>query len=346
MNFPLLWHRITHWEYWPLRVIYYPLFPVWLFFSLKARSFFFFNAANPSMANGGMAMESKMEIYKKMPGEFIPKTALIPKDLTVQEMLAEVTATTIDFPCIAKPDIGMKALGVEKIHSREELIAYHNKTRHDFLVQELITYPKEIGIFFVRIPGQKEGKITGMVAKEFLSVTGDGNSTLLELIKKVPRSHFQLQRLRKKWGVKLQHVVGKGEDVVLVPFGSHTRGAKFLDVTDKINPGLAKVINHVCTKIDGFYYGRLDILYTSFEALSQGKSFSIIEVNGAGSEATHIYDPGHSLWFAWREITRHWNYMCTISIANHKKGYPYLSYRDGRAMLRANNRMEAQLKLI
>ena len=58
----LTWHRITHWEYWPFWVIYYPLFPVWAFFSLRARSFFFFNAANPTMENGGMAMESKNDI--------------------------------------------------------------------------------------------------------------------------------------------------------------------------------------------------------------------------------------------------------------------------------------------
>ncbi len=346
MNFQLFWHRLTHWEYWPFELIYYPLFPVWLFFSIKARSFFFFNAANPSMTNGGMTMESKMEIYKKIPGEFIPKTILISEDLRGPELLAKMTTAAIRFPCIVKPDIGMKSLGVEKIHSEEELIAYREKNRQDFLIQEMITFPKEIGIFFVRMPGQLKGRITGVVSKEFLSVTGDGNSTLLELIKKDPRSHLQYKVLQKKFGEKLGEVLNMGEELILVPFGSHTRGAKFIDVTDSVTPELERTINRVCTQIEGFYYGRLDILYNSFEALTRGEDFSVIEVNGAGSEATHIYDPRHSVLFGWKEITRHWNYLCTISMINHKEGHPYLSYRDGRAMLKASNKMEAQLRLI
>ncbi len=346
MNFKLFWHRLTHWEYWPFELIYYPLFPVWLFFSIKARSFFFFNAANPSMTNGGMTMESKMEIYKKIPRRFIPRTILITEDLRGSELVRKMTTAAIRFPCIAKPDIGMKALGVEKIHSEEELIAYRKKNGQDFLIQEMITFPKEVGIFFVRMPGASKGKITGMVSKEFLSVTGDGSSTLLELIKKDPRSHLQYKSLQKKFGAKFGEVLKQGEELILVPYGSHTRGAKFIDVTDKVTPELEEIINEICTQIEGFYYGRLDILYTNFEALSQGRDFSVIEANGAGSEATHIYDPRHSLLFGWQEIARHWNYLCTISMLNHKKGYPYLSYRAGRAMLKASNRMEAQLKLI
>jgi hypothetical protein len=52
-------------------------------------------------------------------------------------------------------------------------------------------------------------------------------------------------------------------------------------------------------QIPEFYYGRLDIMFTSWEDLAQGLNFSIVEVNGAGSEPTHIYDPKHSIFFAW-----------------------------------------------
>lgn len=114
----LIWHRITNWEYWPFWMIYYPLFPVWLYYSFKARSLFFFNAANPAMKNGGMAMESKMEIYKMIPPQFIPKTVFIPKDQSPEKALERVLASDIGFPFIAKPDIGMKAFGVEKSTTR------------------------------------------------------------------------------------------------------------------------------------------------------------------------------------------------------------------------------------
>ncbi len=342
----LKWHKLTHWEYWPLWAIYYPLFPVWLYYSIKARSFFFFNAANPSMKNGGMAMESKMEIYRMIPKQHIPQTVFISKDEQPEVALERVLNAGISFPFIAKPDIGMKAFGVDKVHNKDDFKHYFSKTPENFLVQELIPYSKEVGIFYVRKPGEKKGKITGIVSKEFLSVTGDGQSSILQLIKKDPRSHLQLKVLQKRFGFKLNQVLDKDEEFILVPFGSHTRGAKFVDDTHRLNAGLLKVIDDICSKIEDFHYGRLDVLHNSLEDLSNGENFSIIEINGAGGEATHIYDPKHSLWFAWKEITRHWGMLNEISIINHKKGHSYLSFKDGREMLRANGELEAQLKII
>ncbi|MAU17380.1 MAG: D-alanine--D-alanine ligase [Muricauda sp.] len=340
----LIWHKITHWEYWPFWLIYYPMFPVWLYFSFKARSFFFFNAANPRMKNGGMAMISKMDIYTMVPSRYIPKTVFVEKDESPESALERILALEIGFPFIAKPDIGMKAFGVEKIHNKEEFQKYVRWSPSHFLVQELIPYQKEVGIFYVRKPGEVKGKITGVVSKEFLSITGDGSSTTEELIKKNPRSHLQLKVLRKKFGGQLQTVLHEGEKFVLVPYGSHTRGAKFVDISHKINDGLVQTIDRVCSQIKGFHYGRLDVLYNTFEELCEGKNFSIIEVNGAGGEATHIYDPRHSLFFAWREVARHWGMLCEISILNNKQGCSYLSFKEGMAMLRQNGALQAQLK--
>lgn len=106
----LTWHRIAHWEYWPFWLIYYPMFPVWLYYSFKARSIFFFNAANPGMKNGGMAMISKMDIYQMIPSQFIPKTLFVDKNAAADATLERIRDQGIDFPFIAKPDIGMKAL--------------------------------------------------------------------------------------------------------------------------------------------------------------------------------------------------------------------------------------------
>ncbi|WP_105001310.1 hypothetical protein [Aureicoccus marinus] len=61
------WYRLTHWEYWSYAWVYYPLFPIWLWYALKERSLFFFSASNPAMAYGGLTLESKMEIYKMIP---------------------------------------------------------------------------------------------------------------------------------------------------------------------------------------------------------------------------------------------------------------------------------------
>ncbi|WP_421811150.1 D-alanine--D-alanine ligase [Flagellimonas sp.] len=340
----LIWHRITHWEYWPFWMIYYPMFPVWLYYSIKARSIFFFNAANPGMKNGGMAMVSKMDIYNMIPEGFIPKTLFVQKDESPELALERILASDISFPFIAKPDIGMKAFGVEKIHDIDEFQKYIRWTPSDFLVQKLIPYQNEVGIFYVRKPGEIKGKITGVVSKEFLSITGDGESSMVQLIKKNPRSHLQLKVLEQKFGDQLQQILDQGEEFVLVPYGSHTRGAKFIDISHSINDGLLKTIDGICSQIKGFHYGRLDVLYKTYDELCEGQNFSIIEVNGAGGEATHIYDPKHSLLWAWREVARHWGILCAISIANKRAGYSYLSFKDGRAMLKQTGALQAQLK--
>ena len=345
-NLKLRFYKLFHWEYWSLEAIYYPIFAVWLYYAIKARSFFFFNAANPSIKNGGMAMESKKEIYNLIPTEYIPKTILVKHNTPIPEILETMLQENLLYPLIVKPNIGMKALGVEKIKDTNGLQSYIQRNSEDFLILEFIGYPNEVGIFYVRYPNEKQGRITGIVSKEFLSVTGNGKDSIIQLIKQNPRSHLQLAALKKMHGLLLHRILPENENFILVPYGSHTRGAKFIDASKKTNKNLLQVIDSICTQIPGFYYGRLDILHSSLDELSKGKNFSIIEVNGAGSEPTHIYDPKHSLFFAWREIIHHWKILYEISRINKKKGHLYLSYKDGTAMLRANGELEARLKMM
>lgn len=345
-KFKLKLHKILHWEYWPMEFIYYPLFPIWLYFAIRARSFFFFNAANPSIKNGGMAMESKKEIYDLIPEQYIPKTLLIKPTEAVTEMLKKANAIGINFPFIVKPDIGMKAFAVAKIDSKEKLEAYANKMVDDFLIQELIEYSNEIGVFYIRKPNEDTGKITGIVSKEFLKVIGDGKSSIRQLILENPRGQLKLIDLEDLHGDKLNNILPKDTAFTLVPFGSHTRGSRFVDDTNKLNDKLFSVIEHICKQVPEFYYGRLDIRHNSFEDLSEGKNFSIIEINGAGSEAAHIYDSKHSLFFAWSEIIKHWKLLYEISVYNRKKGHYYLSFKEGMDMLKFNSILEKRLKTI
>ena len=78
-----------------------------------------------------------------------------------------------------------------------------------------------------------------------------------------------------------------------------------------------------------FYFGRFDMMYSTIEELEKGENFAIVELNGAASEPTHIYDPKHSIFFAWKELARHITYMFEISVENHKRGFPYLSHKVG-----------------
>jgi len=312
-----------------MHIVYIPIYFLWAYYALKARTIFFFNAANPSIKNGGFIMESKQAIYNLIPQRYYPKTGLIPENTSFAQVLEKVNQLGLQFPIIAKPDIGLRGSAVKKIDNENELKAYHEKANFDYLVQDLIPFANEIGVFYVRYPHEKQGRITGIVGKEFLIVTGDGQSTIETLIKKDPRHEMQLQALQKEYGNALQSVLLKGENKNLVPYGNHIRGAKFLDYSHLISPKLTEVINEMCLQIPGFYFGRLDLMYNSIEELEQGKNFAVVELNGAASEPTHIYDPKHSVFFGWKELIRHIRFMFEISVANHKNGAPYLSHKAG-----------------
>jgi hypothetical protein len=120
----------------------------------------------------------------------------------------------------------------------------------------------------------------------------------------------------------------------LVPYGNHCRGAKFIDASHLISSKLENVINEMCLQIDGFYFGRMDLMYQSISELEESKNFLLVELNGAASEPTHIYDPKHSLFFAWKELARHISYMFEISVANNKAGIPFLNHKEGMRQYR------------
>jgi hypothetical protein len=86
-------------------------------------------------------------------------------------------------------------------------------------------------------------------------------------------------------------------------------------------PELAGRIDEISQKVSGFYIGRFDIRYTNEVELSQGKNFQIIELNGAASEATSIYDARTSLLSAYRMLFRQWDLVFSIGAANSKCGF-------------------------
>lgn len=336
--------KLRHWEYWPFHVVYAPIYLYWLWLMVKAKSAFFFNAANPTIANGGFLMESKNDIYKLIPQQFYPATVFVETGTPLQRILLLMLQQQIAYPCIAKPDIGMRGMKVQLVNNQEELLRYIKENKVNFLIQQYIPYTNEAGIFYCRLPWQKKGFITGIVGKELLSITGNGKDEIATLLKKDKRHVLQLETLRQTAGMQLNRIPTAGEEVLLVPYGNHCRGAKFIDITHLADDVLNESIDKVCRQIPGFYFGRMDIRYNTWEELSNGVNFSIIELNGAGSEPTHIYDPRHSIGFAWKEIVRHLDILYLISQYNHKQqGIAYLPFKQGIRLLKDNN---AYVKLL
>ena len=339
-------HKLLNWEYWNTNVVYFPIFFYWLFLSIKARSLGFFNASNPRIINGGFALESKKAIYDLIPKQYYPETLFFKANQKLETVIHAIEEAKIRFPFIIKPDMGLQGLRVEKIYTWEELGTYLQKTDYAFLVQDCINYPLEIGLFYYRMPNEKKGTITGIVYKDFLIVIGNGTNTIQQLIEQNPRFALQLDTLKQKFGEKLNEVLPLNAVLNLVPFGNHVRGSKFTDVSHWINEKLTETFNNICLQIPDFYFGRLDIMFQSREDLEQGKNFSIIELNGAGSEPTHMYDPKHSIFFAWKEIIKHYDILYKISALNHQKGHSYLNMKQSRQLVIDNKKLTNHLKSI
>lgn len=288
-------------------------------------------------------MDSKKEIYDLIPQKYYPKTEFIKENLDFDKVLEAIKNSEIKLPFIAKPDIGLRGSAVKKINAINELLSYHNKANFNYLVQDLIPYEHEVGIFYVRFPNEKKGKITGIVSKEFLIVEGNGSSTMEDLIVQNPRHAMQLGNLKKEYGVQLKEIVPKGEKRNLVPYGNHARGAKFIDSSFLISEKLTQVINEMCLQIPEFYFGRMDLMFNNWQELEEGKNFSIVELNGAASEPTHIYDPKHAIFFAWKVLAQHITYMYKISAANNKRGFHYLSHKEGMRQYRLHLKQNSKI---
>ena len=189
--------RLFHWEYWSFYVVYTPMIFYWLFLSLRARSLFFCSAANPGIEIGGVLGESKINILNRVPDHLKPKTVFVEKDMPMAEVLQRIEAAGISFPLIAKPNIGQRGNLVEKIAASEALEKHIKSKPIDFIIQEFIDFHEEYSVLHYCFPDGKSG-ISSFTLKKFLSVRGDGVSTVAQLMKQSPRALLQLPAFQKK----------------------------------------------------------------------------------------------------------------------------------------------------
>lgn len=330
--------RWFRWEFWPFWFFYIPVYFYYIWLSIRERSFFFFATANPTMDFGGMVGEKKSDIFKLITQEYYPKTILISEERRED---VERYAAEIGFPLIAKLDIGERGRGVEVIRTKDDLRMYTEQWSVNFLLQELVTFPLELGVFYVRFPSENKGRITSIVSKEFLSVTGDGTSSVKELLARKERASLQMAFEHERFRELLKRVPDHDETVIVEAIGNHCRGTKFMDFTNEADDALEEAIDKLSKKIDGFFYGRYDLKCQSFDDLRKLENFKIVELNGVGAEPAHIYQPGFPLLKAYKVVFQHYKWMARVARENKRRGIPYWSFRRGLKKLsdiRAYNR--------
>ncbi|MEN8124351.1 MAG: hypothetical protein ABFR32_04410 [Bacteroidota bacterium] len=314
--------KLTQWEHWPTVVYYLPLLPFFLIRSIKAKHPFHYLATNPGIFYSGIGTESKYKTLLLIPEKYRPKSLLIQKNEDYKSILKKLKKEEIVFPLIAKPDIGFRGYLVKKIDSEIQLKSYLSNIDETIILQEFIDLQNEIGIFYHRFPDQKNGKITSITVKKYLTITCDGKSTLSELILQDERAFLYYDLLKNIHKDNLNSVFKKDEKLTLSVIGNHSKGTQFLNGNHLINKELEHSFDQISHQIKGWYYGRLDIKYNDFEDLVKANDFKIIEVNGIISEPTHIYDAtskNASYFEAVRSINYHWNIMDKIALMNHKK---------------------------
>jgi hypothetical protein len=316
--------KIFLYEYWPFFVFFMPMIPFWLYQAIRSRSLVYFTAVNPSIFLSGLFGESKKEILQNIDNDYLPKSIYLKSSETAQSILTNMSEKNLDFPIVLKPDVGERGNQVSVIKSENELAQYLEKNgSQDLILQEYLTQPIELGVFYFKFPDGSGSGISSVTGKEFLTVVGDGISNIEKLIKNHLRASMQYERLISEKPESLSKVPAYGEKVVLENIGNHCKGTKFLNYNGLINEKLVKVFDKIAENHHGFYFGRYDLKVNSIEELYEGHTIKIMELNGVTSEPAHIYDPSYNLLFAYRDIIKNMAICAKIARINHKKGIIY-----------------------
>jgi membrane protein DedA with SNARE-associated domain/pimeloyl-ACP methyl ester carboxylesterase len=319
------YRRIIHYEFWPTYVFYIPIALYIIYLGLRHRSLTMFTAANPGIPESGLVGESKSQILDSFHAEreIIARYRLIKYDLELSEKVSQainfMSELEASFPVVLKPDSGERGTGVAIIKSKDQLENYLAQVEDDTIIQENIE-GYEYGVFYYRYPGQNKGHIFKITDKRRLKLIGDGRSNLETLILKDDRAVCKAPLHLKVHQKRLFDVPAKGKEIKLVEVGAHARGALFLDGNYVWTPELEKAIDKVSKGFHGFYFGRYDVRTPSIEDFKQGKNFKVVELNGVTSEATDIYDPKNSIWYAYKVLMKQWKIAFEIGYLNTQKG--------------------------
>ncbi|MEM9419041.1 MAG: alpha/beta fold hydrolase [Planctomycetota bacterium] len=275
--------RLWRWEFWPMSLFYLPLVPWLAWLALRYRSTTVWTLANPGLPDGGVVGESKAEITAALcrPTEKFVLPAVLVRD--AEEAHRAMAEKGWSLPVILKPDAAQRGAGVRLIEPGEDFGDYFRDSQAPAILQKYHPGPFEAGVFYTRMPGEPQGKIFSITDKHFPHVTGDGESTLEELIWAHPRYRMQASVFLQRFENANELVLDKGETFRLAMAGNHCQGTLFADGSHLITPELEAAVDEVVKRVERFYFGRLDVRYAEVESFKRGEDFAVVELNGVTS---------------------------------------------------------------
>ncbi len=334
--------KLSNWEYWPMWIYYIPVWIQHFWLSLKVGNLFFFLRTNPAI-DGFILSDSKYMTLQLVPDEYKPKTIYVSKGSLPGKIMAEISKNGIQFPIILKPDIGYRGIDVKKVDNEQELSESLKKLKVNHIIQEFVDDELEIGLFYYRLPDSNKGVIPSLTIKKFLSVAGDGSSTLGQLIEANPRAVLHQEKLRKRFKSRWNHILPANKIMILDRIGNHNKGTEFRNGNHLIDEELISIFDDLSHKMEGFYFGRFDIKTPSLEVLKKDRNYKILEVNGIGGEPTHIYDPDTSFFRVWKDLCAIWRVAAKISKINIRNGEAKPTFREAHSKWHSYNQYKTML---
>ncbi len=297
------WLRI---EQLPKSLLCIPLVAQWLWLAARYSSLTLPSSINPSIETGGLAGESKSACLKQIGAAFSPYVAAWRRIDPEDDPVACRQDQGLTYPLIAKPDIGWCGYGVRRLEDDAGLRSYAAAfpRQSGFIIQTMVAAPREAGLFYIRKPGDGKGRLTSITIRHAPQVTGDGRSTIAGLIAADPRTRRHAESYATLSGAAgLLRVPKANECIMLTTVASLRVGARYENASACATDRLEAQIDAIARSIEDFHVSRFDVRFTSMAALQDG-DFSIIEVNGAGSEAIHLWDPAIPLRTAFAGLFR------------------------------------------
>ena len=316
--------RWLQWEFWPAWLFYIPVCVNYAWLGIKHRGFNLPTIANPGMYTGGFAGESKcatlLDLCRTSP-EFTARSVLIAGGERMAQFERQMTALNLSLPVVLKPDIAQRGSGFKLVRHMDEARAYLAQVPADVVLQEYAAGPCEAGIFYYRFPHEARGRIFAITEKVFPVITGDGARTVEELIRADARAAIMAATYLKRHGAIAEKVLPQGQVLKLVEAGNHCQGCIFQDGMHLNTPALEAQIDAISRNVPGFFIGRYDVRYEKDADLMAGENFKILELNGAASEATSIYDARNSIFSAYATLFKQWDLVFAIGAANRANGH-------------------------
>lgn len=317
----------------------FELMPAWRFYlpvfahiaALNIRyGFLALTAANPAIPTGGLVGESKSEILDLVSGAarqvLAPYITVTRADgpPPLDTIAGELERARLSFPLVAKPDMSCRGAGIRRVRSERDVAAYWNSfpAGAKFLLQALVPHEPEAGVFYLRDPETDEPQIFSLTLKYTPKVIGNGRDTLRTLIENDPRARAAKDIYLAKPDTDFARVPEADETVPIAFAGNHCRGAVFRDGREFVTPAMLAAFDQIARSMPDFHFGRFDVRFESLAALKAGEGFTVIEINGVGSEAIHVWDNRYTLRAARDDLrdqfTLAYRYGATMRKRGHK----------------------------